>query len=166
MRDSFKTTLAIVCFVFASCSEDRNSNESTVTPSDNIETSPAENISDSEVSSMVNDSSVTAQSEPSSDASAVQQQAAPRLNPPHGEPGHRCDMNVGDPLPDESGSTGPVTVSSPAVINTTEQSGNKSIMYEQPAGVQSGGAATAKLNPPHGEPGHRCDINVGDPLPQ
>lgn len=23
----------------------------------------------------------------------------------------------------------------------------------------------AKLNPPHGEPGHRCDIAVGAPLP-
>ena len=32
-------------------------------------------------------------------------------------------------------------------------------------GGNTGGGQTGQLNPPHGEPGHRCDIAVGAPLP-
>ena len=31
--------------------------------------------------------------------------------------------------------------------------------------ASAGGAQGVMLNPPHGEPGHRCDIAVGAPLP-
>lgn len=57
------------------------------------------------------------------------------LNPAHGQPGHRCDIAVGDPL-----NSAPATTS----VNTA--------------------APAKKLNPAHGEPGHRCDIAVGAPL--
>lgn len=75
------------------------------------------------------------------------------LNPPHGQPGHRCDIKVGEPL----------TGTAPASTITT-----------QPQQVQpttnpvivppAQGAAAAGKNPPHGQPGHRCDIAVGAPL--
>jgi len=66
-----------------------------------------------------------------------------KLNPKHGEPGHRCDIAIGAPLD-----------SKPTQIVTT-----------QPAVKQTVAIKTGKgLNPPHSQPNHRCDIAVGAPL--
>ncbi len=76
------------------------------------------------------------------------------LNPPHGQPGHRCDIPEGAPL------------------NGTPATGGQPAMTAPATGAPAGGNSlfttpgTARLNPAHGQPGHRCDINVGDPLPQ
>ena len=65
-----------------------------------------------------------------------------KLNPKHGEPGHRCDIAIGAPLD-----------SKPTQVVTT-----------QPAVKQTVGVKTGKgLNPPHGQPNHRCDLAVGAP---
>lgn len=37
------------------------------------------------------------------------------------------------------------------------------IIQEQ--GGQPTTSNSGKINPPHGQPGHRCDISVGQPLP-
>ena len=66
------------------------------------------------------------------------------LNPPHGQPGHRCEIPVGQPLPNGSANG---TTPSNVEIKTPLMQENQ------------------QLNPPHGEPGHRCDIPVGQPLP-
>src|SRR5699024_7251570 len=58
------------------------------------------------------------------------------LNPPHVEPGHRCDIQVVQPLPTNTNATN----------TNTNNSGQR-------------------LNPPHGQPGHVCEIPVGQPLP-
>lgn len=71
------------------------------------------------------------------------------LNPEHGKPGHRCDIPVGAPL-DSPPSTGQVQ---PQAV---PQQSNPFMQY--------GGENAANVNPPHGEPGHRCDIPVGAPL--
>ena len=100
------------------------------------------------------------------------------LNPPHGTPGHRCELKVGEPLNSKPeavvntsglnpahGQPGhrcdiavgaplnskPVNsaTTSPLQVNTTKP---------VPAATQNG------LNPAHGQPGHRCDIAVGAPL--
>lgn len=42
--------------------------------------------------------------------------------------------------------------------------GNISLPAGTPAGVAAMPTASAKLNPAHGSPGHRCDIAVGAPL--
>jgi hypothetical protein len=84
---------------------------------------------------------------------AVSQQAAPAgqtLNPAHGQPGHRCDISVGAPLnsPAKSGA-----------INTQSQAiTTKAAPATQPA------PAGLKINPAHGQPGHRCELAVGAPL--
>lgn len=70
------------------------------------------------------------------------------LNPPHGEPGHRCDIEVGAPL-DGSPKTISVTPSSPSAT--------------EPLSITPSGG-TGKTNPPHGEPGHDCTKPVGAPL--
>ncbi|HEY4651101.1 MAG TPA: hypothetical protein VIG72_06785 [Pontibacter sp.] len=67
------------------------------------------------------------------------------LNPAHGQPGHRCDIEVGAPLdsPPKPNLTVPAT---PA-----------------PMGTQT---VAPGMNPPHGQPGHDCGIPVGAPLNQ
>ena len=70
-------------------------------------------------------------------------------NPAHGQPGHRCDIPIGAPL------------NSPPVQKST---GSPVINSGSGSPVQSNSGSTAKINPPHGQPGHRCDVKVGDPL--
>jgi hypothetical protein len=78
---------------------------------------------------------------------------APGMNPAHGQPNHRCDIAVGAPLnspvakPVNQTANTPVVPSIATPVQTTTQ-------IETPAG----------MNPPHGKPGHRCDIAVGAPL--
>ncbi|AVM50934.1 hypothetical protein [Capnocytophaga sp. oral taxon 878] len=95
------------------------------------------------------------------------QPAGVTLNPPHGQPGHRCDIAVGAPLPNDSNviaqlqnETHPVGAGEamPVVSNETQQIVQ---VQQTPSYV---GAKGEKLNPPHGQPGHRCDIPVGAPL--
>ncbi len=73
----------------------------------------------------------------------------PKINPAHGQPGHRCDLAVGAPLVNTDGS--PVPATGPQNIQA-----NPALPAPVPAGL--------KVNPPHGQPGHRCDIQVGAPL--
>ena len=92
---------------------------------------------------------------------AQQQQTAPAatttvaLNPAHGQPGHRCDIQVGAPLN-----------SAPAQPTTITPSQQPTVITPQTTTVPVAGAATAGKNPAHGQPGHRCDIAVGAPLPK
>ena len=87
---------------------------------------------------------------------AVFSNDAVALNPAHGQPGHRCDILVGEPLnsPVKSLNTG-TNPQSPVIIN------NSSNSNPFPGTINSGGIT---LNPAHGQPGHRCDIKVGEPL--
>lgn len=82
----------------------------------------------------------------------VVQPTAPGMNPPHGQPGHRCDIAVGAPL--NSKPAAPATTG--AAVNGQPQV----TMTEVPNKVKT----APGMNPPHGEPGHRCDIAVGAPL--
>lgn len=84
---------------------------------------------------------------------------APGMNPAHGQPGHRCDINVGAPL--NSAPAKPATTTATAVTPTTTQITPPTAK----PGVTAAKTVTAPgMNPPHGEPGHRCDISVGAPL--
>ncbi len=73
---------------------------------------------------------------------------APGMNPPHGQPNHRCDIPVGAPLNSSSGqqpmTVTPVKPDAPTQTTTT--------------------TTVPGMNPPHGQPNHRCDIPVGAPL--
>lgn len=94
-------------------------------------------------------------------------ETAQGMNPPHGEPGHRCDIPVGAPL--NSAPTQPAA-STPA--NSDGQgflgSGDAQAPAQQATPQQQFTTAPGmqgKPNPAHGQPGHRCDIQVGEPLP-
>lgn len=103
------------------------------------------------------------------------------LNPPHGEPYHRCDIPVGDPLPATSSNSPrqPTTnqlqtsapqppASNPGVTSTPKPM-EVNVGQVNPAQTQTTAPASTgvkpQLNPPHGQPFHRCDIAVGSPLP-
>lgn len=81
----------------------------------------------------------------------------PELNPPHGQPFHRCDIPVGSPLnataPVKSAQVTNTAVTTPASANSTRLNN-----------VQANNSTPPELNPPHGQPFHRCDIPVGSPL--
>ncbi len=94
-------------------------------------------------------------------------QATGNLNPPHGEPGHRCDIPTGAPL-DSAPNTPAITTSSaptqggqPFLVNDEAKA-----RMGQEAGqtVPQGAKGSGQINPPHGQPGHRCDVPVGQPL--
>ncbi|WP_456312770.1 hypothetical protein [Pseudomonas shirazensis] len=87
------------------------------------------------------------------------------MNPSHGQPGHRCDIPVGSPL------NSPVA----AKQTTTAQSGTATQNFtvtppannNVPALLSTETPTVAEgMNPAHGQPGHRCDIAVGAPLPK
>ncbi|MFT3909693.1 MAG: hypothetical protein QM737_09735 [Ferruginibacter sp.] len=75
---------------------------------------------------------------------------APGMNPPHGQPGHRCDIEVGAPL------NSPATKPQTQTVSTTPT--------VTPVTTTAKTVTAPGMNPPHGEPGHRCDIAVGAPL--
>lgn len=84
------------------------------------------------------------------------QQTTAALNPAHGVPGHRCDIAVGAPLnsPPNAGGAAPIQMQAP-------QQQTAPVMQQAPTN-----ASGVKLNPPHGQPGHDCSIEVGKPLRQ
>ena len=73
------------------------------------------------------------------------------LNPKHGQPGHRCDIAEGAPLN-----------SAPQPVIQAPINPGAPVQQVQPAAAAPTG--TVKLNPPHGQPGHDCAIEVGKPL--
>ena len=86
------------------------------------------------------------------------------INPPHGQPGHRCEIPVGAPLNSQPTTNQPQVTpqTAPQVVNQKPA--------EQPqmkinTNMGSTTASGAKINPPHGQEGHRCDVAVGAPLP-
>lgn len=83
------------------------------------------------------------------------------LNPAHGQPGHRCELAVGAPL---DGSAAPVggTTTTPVIKTEAAPSASPIEINTQPAAATQ--KTAAGMNPPHGQPGHRCDISVGEPL--
>jgi type IV secretory pathway VirB10-like protein len=122
-------------------------------------------------------------------AAAAPQGEAPKLNPAHGQPFHRCEIAVGAPL-DGSAQTAPPapqadasksffkTVqseqkSTPAPTMTTTPAPKSVSAPVQKTQTTTAQTATAeantprpKNNPAHGQPHHRCEIKVGDPLPE
>lgn len=77
------------------------------------------------------------------------------LNPAHGQPGHRCDIEVGAPL------NSPAT--KPGAAATTTAPSPISVTQDMPA-INSNATVAPGTNPPHGQPGHDCAVAVGAPL--
>jgi hypothetical protein len=122
MKTTANLLLAAALLGFTACSESENKTSNTSNPTVNT---PAANA-------------------PATNAATPSSNVA--LNPAHGEPGHRCDIQVGAPL---NTPVQPKLTTPPPVF--------------QP---QPTGSVAAGTNPPHGQPGHDCGIPVGAPLPK
>ena len=93
------------------------------------------------------------------------------MNPPHGQPGHRCDIPVGAPLNSPVAKTTATTTSAGQSGTVTQNFSVTPPPASNPVPAllsTEGNEATVAdgMNPPHGKPGHRCDIAVGAPLPK
>ena len=106
---------------------------------------------------------------------AAPAKVAKGMNPAHGQPGHRCDIPVGSPLNSPVAKTTAATTTSAPQSGTTEQTFTVTPPANNPAvpallsteSANTKAVTTAEgMNPAHGQPGHRCDISVGAPLPK
>ncbi len=101
-----------------------------------------------------------------------------KLNPAHGQPGHRCDIPAGAPLNSTPQNATTPKVANANIVPTAPIIANPSTMpaLQPTQAAQSNDAANgaptlisngsgAKLNPEHGKPGHDCKVAVGQPLP-
>lgn len=150
----------------------------------NSEEAPAETPAvPTEVSVPAAAAEATTPETPAATATEATTGEAPKLNPAHGQPFHRCDIAVGAPL-DGSGpapaSAAPTQAEAPKSFFKTVQSTQPAptpaptlnatptpTPQPKPAPTATADANTPKPknNPAHGQPHHRCDIKVGDPLP-
>jgi hypothetical protein len=88
---------------------------------------------------------------------------APRLNPPHGQPGHDCAIAVGAPLKSTKASApAPTQVQVAAPVSSPIESRPVAVPTAAPSNNLN---ANVKINPAHGQPGHDCAVAVGAPLP-
>lgn len=81
----------------------------------------------------------------------------PTVNPAHGQPFHDCNVAVGAALPPLPGQPAQRVQPVQSVLSTPTQA-IPSIQNAVPA------KPGVKLNPAHGQPGHKCEIAVGAPL--
>ena len=162
-------TAALAAFVLVSC----NNSETTTTETTTPETNAANNTvtpTNSEPAFTFDNNSAAA---PATGNAAAGSAASGKLNPPHGEPGHRCEIPVGAPLDSPPTGTDANKIST-NINNTTTKSTSAPTFTMQPPTTPSpaatGSGQPAKtltapgMNPPHGEPGHDCAIPVGQPL--
>lgn len=148
--------------LLSSCAKDK----STAPVSENIDvqTADAVQVEDAtETASVaenaeVSSQSATATTAPQNPVTTNKPAERPALNPPHGQPFHRCDIAVGAPIDSQP-------VQNPAQ-QARPQQGAEMFNISPPknnAPAQATGPKPA-LNPAHGQPHHRCDIEVGAPL--
>ena len=167
-KQVISAALLLSAFTFASCSEE---NAETTETETTVETSTQEaedealllnsmpaspGVSGAQSASVV---SPQAGAQSATKGSTQAAKTAAGLNPPHGEPGHRCDINVGEPL-----NSAPNTqTAAPAQTNPANTSGSPFITQPQSSPAPQGGSG--RINPAHGQPGHDCAVAVGAPLP-
>ena len=104
----------------------------------------------------------------SQDATAVAANSPsdkPALNPEHGLPYHRCEIAVGAPIDSApTQNAAPQVVPQQTAVNNSFNTNPISpSLAPSTAPVQATGPKPAN-NPAHGEPHHRCDLQVGAPL--
>lgn len=90
------------------------------------------------------------------------------MNPPHGQPGHRCEIAVGAPL----NSAPKKTAANPGATVTQATSVTPEMLKQAQGGttpIQAPATPVVTapgMNPPHGQEGHVCSVAVGEPLPK
>src|SRR5688572_21117424 len=148
-------TASVVC-LFACSQENNNTTAETATADDltTVTSTPQSTTTSTQVPPAGQPEITTEPNQPAN------QPVAAGMNPPHGQPGHRCDIEVGAPLNSPAKNT-------PATSNTAPASNNAPLGSSATSPILSApnpAPATAGINPPHGQPGHDCAVPVGAPL--
>ena len=87
------------------------------------------------------------------------------MNPAHGQPGHRCDIEVGMPLNSPPGKK--AATSTPSKVTQTTTVTPEMLNQTNTSTATTTPVVTAPgMNPPHGQEGHVCAVPVGEPLPK
>ena len=168
-----KHTLLIfsISFILFACNDDKAEKDLSIAPlttsttlTDSSSASKGSSVNNLPVQMPANPTAVMPQSNSSMSQNVVTSTTsttaptAPGMNPPHGQPGHRCDVKDGAPL-----SSAPARVATQPTPNTPQI-----VSAPQPVANAAAPAPTTitqkGMNPAHGQPGHRCDISVGAPL--
>lgn len=161
------TSAFLTAVMFTSCKKDLEPQPSSETP---VTGTPVMETPAAATQTVEKQFEVPNQNVPNpSTVNPVQTQTAPGMNPPHGQPNHRCDIAVGAPLSSPKGGAPPETVKPAPIVQSAPAAqpvpqGQATIT---PVDMSSGTTATKPgMNPPHGQEGHRCEIAVGAPLPK
>ena len=156
-----KIALVLIAFALVSC---QKKNETPETLSPELASYEQQNASDSSnVTSTQNSAPITMNNSapvaPESNTVSVNQPkpTAPGMNPPHGQPNHRCDIPVGAPLNSKKAEA--------TTVKTTDIQTTTTAPIATPENNAGSTSVADGMNPAHGQPGHRCDIPVGAPLP-
>ena len=156
-----KIALVLIALALVSC---QKKNETPETLSPELASYEQESASDSSnVTSTQNSAPITMNNSapvaPQSNTVSVNQPkpTTPGMNPPHGQPNHRCDIPVGAPLNSKK--------AEPTTVKTTDIQTATTAPIAAPQNNTSSTSVAAGMNPAHGQPSHRCDIPVGAPLP-
>lgn len=156
-----KIALVLIAFTLVSCQK-KNETPETLSPElasyEQESASDSSNVTNTQNSApiIMNNSAPVA---PQSNTVSVNQSqpTATGMNPPHGQPNHRCDIPVGAPLNSKK--------AEPTTVKTTDIQTTTTAPIAAPQNNAGSTTIAAGMNPAHGQPGHRCDIPVGAPLP-
>lgn len=173
----FIGSLLTVTFVFTSCKKEEEATTTSDAPKEiimpRVQAIPAQtNIQQPAIQNVAPGQNQPATASQTLTPNPQQVVTKKGMNPPHGQPGHRCDIAVGAPLnspvakPNQpkigSATTQQLDPSLFTTQTTTQPSGTPAIL--NPDGAQT--TTAPGMNPPHGQPGHQCGIAVGAPLPK
>lgn len=159
-----KTLLSFIlaaAFVTVSCKND-------LEPQESVSEVETEVTSEENAPAVIDEQIISAPSQqqaPSVVTTPQSNNTGVALNPAHGQPGHRCEIAVGAPL---NSTPNAQTPAKPAPVMTSSQLQNPAASSTPSIlNPTSGGTTLAKgtPNPAHGQPGHKCEIAVGQPLP-
>ncbi|WP_290841903.1 hypothetical protein [Flavobacterium sp.] len=157
---NFKTSILsafAIAFVTVSCKKELEPQESSV-PLTQTDAAAAPTAQNAVQPQQIQPGQQQMQVQPQQVQQVQQPQAtAPGMNPPHGQPGHRCDIPVGSSLSQPVKTAATPTTATPGQAPAT-------ITKVNPATAATAVKTAPGMNPPHGQPGHRCDIAVGAPL--
>lgn len=156
-----KIALVLIAFALVSCQK-KNETPETLSPElasyEQKSPSDSSNVTSAQNSApiIMNNSAPVA---PQSNTVSVNQPqpTAPGMNPPHEQPNHRCDIPVGAPLNSKKAET--------TTVKTTDNQTSTTAPIAAPQNNAGSTTIADGMNPAHGQPGHRCDIPVGAPLP-
>lgn len=157
---------ACLGLILTSCKKELEPQDSSVTDSTAVATANPAAAPTVAAPAPGQPTTVTAPAAPTP-APAPQQKVAKGMNPPHGQPGHRCDIPVGAPLNSPAKQAAPKAGQAVTINQTPAATTTAPAPTSAPALLQAPAQETAPgMNPPHGQPGHRCDVPVGQPLPK